>query len=384
MKETIVQSLEGNYFINKRGIPKGCELCLLGTKAVLFLNGLCQKPQHCAWYCPLSQKRRNKDIAYINELQITGPERIFTEIQKMDAKGLSITGGEPLLSENLHKTLKLIKLIKKRQGKSFHIHLYTNGIHFTQEIARNLYKTGLDEIRFHPPKNKWTNIALALQEGLHAGAEVPLIPAEPYISELKKFVMYLDKIGAPFINLNEFEYCFPNSSSLKKKGFLLEQGTIASVKGTKDAVLRLLTEMAPSTTLKLHFCSIRAKDYFQLKERYLRRAKHVKRPFEEITEEGLLLYAQIEGDREPMDELKKILLKDSGMPRKYVSLTENAMKLPYYIVLDNNFQKLLKPFKLQTFIIECLPFDEDEEIQHRHVTEKIPLALFKKEYEFSP
>ena len=50
---------------------------------------------------------------------------------------------------------------------------------------------------------------------MSVGAEVPVIPEKEYVKNLEELIFYLDEIGAEFINLNEFEYCSPNSQSLK-------------------------------------------------------------------------------------------------------------------------------------------------------------------------
>ncbi|MHA1687853.1 MAG: hypothetical protein ACTSUN_00700, partial [Promethearchaeota archaeon] len=79
-KIKIVQSKGNTFYIKRRGIPKGCKYCLKGSKAVLFLNGICQKPAHCYWYCPISMERRDKKDTYINELKIQGEDEILQEI----------------------------------------------------------------------------------------------------------------------------------------------------------------------------------------------------------------------------------------------------------------------------------------------------------------
>ncbi|MBY9010475.1 MAG: radical SAM protein, partial [Candidatus Lokiarchaeota archaeon] len=226
----ILESKAHTFYVKKKGIPKGCQQCLKGTKAVLFLNGTCQSPKHCWWYCPISEKRKGKEDTYINEIQISSKEQILHELKAINAKGMSITGGDPLYEPNLNKTLEYIKFVKKNKGKKFHIHLYTNSLNFSEEIAVKLARAGLDEIRFNPSKENWNVIKYALNKGMSVGAEVPVIPEVEYIENLKKFIFYLNKIGADFINLNEFEYSLPNSQNLKDRNFKLEAGTIASVK----------------------------------------------------------------------------------------------------------------------------------------------------------
>ncbi|NVM18214.1 MAG: radical SAM protein [Candidatus Lokiarchaeota archaeon] len=372
----IVESKAHTFYIKKKGIPKGCQQCLKGTKAVLFLNGICQNPKHCWWYCPISEKRKGKKDTYINEIQISSKEQILHELKTINAKGMSITGGDPLYEPNLKKTVEYIKYVKENMGNKFHIHLYTNGLNFNEEIAKKLARVGLDEIRFNPSKKNWNVIKCALNKGMNVGAEVPVIPEAEDIGNLKKLIFYLDKIGADFINLNEFEYCSPNSQHLKERNFMLEVGTIASVRNSKKCAIQLVKDIAPKVSLKIHFCTIRAKDYWQLRERYLRRAKTIKLPYEQITSDGLLLYAQIEGEKIDIKEIHTILLNEIKIPQNFLSCKETIINLPITFAIEERFINLLIQNNLKGYIIEMTPFRED---LYQQITEKTPIKLFKKE-----
>ncbi len=372
----ILESKAQTFYVKKKGVPKGCQQCLKGTKAVLFLNGICQNPKHCWWYCPISEKRKGKKDTYINEIQITSKEQILHELKAISAKGMSITGGDPLYEFNLKKTLESIKFIKENKGKKFHIHLYTNGLNFSEEIATKLARAGLDEIRFNPSKDNWNVMKYALNKGMSVGAEVPVIPEVEYIENLKKFIFYLNKMGADFINLNEFEYSLPNSQNLLERNFKLEASTIASVKNSKEYGMKLIHDIVPKVTIKIHFCTIIAKDYWQLKERYLRRAKTVKLKYEEITREGLLLYALIEGKEKDIKEFCNLLLNELKVPQNFLSYEATTIKLPIKFAMEEDLLDLLIQHNLQGYIIEMTPFRKEK---YQQITEKTPIKLFKEE-----
>ena len=378
-KPQIKKSEQNSFYIKGRGIPRGCKYCLKGTKVILFLNGICQKPDHCSWYCPISEERRGKEASYADEILILSKEDLLDEIEKINAKGISITGGEPLSEFNLEKTIDYIKYIRLKKGKRFHIHLYTNGINFNETIVNRLALMGLDEIRFHPAKENWANIKLALNKGISVGAEVPVIPNKNYLEQLEKFIIYLDNIGAEFINLNEFEFCFPNSQSLKQRGFQLKKGSIAAVNNSYESALNLIKNMSLKVSLKIHFCSIRTKDYYQLKNRYLRRAKSIKFPFEVITEEGLLIYAQIEGKQEDLKQLKQELFSKYKIRQGLILFNKKNLKLPFYIALNPDFLDILSTYDLKGYIVEMTPF---RNLKYQQITEKTPIEEFKNEYEF--
>jgi len=376
-KAKVIKSKENNLYIKGRGLPKGCKLCLKGQKTVLFLNGICQKPDHCSWYCPISIERRDKNLTFANEIEITSKEGLLEEVNKIDAKGMSITGGEPLSELNLEKTLDYIKYIKIQKGYKFHVHLYTNGINFNNSIASKLALAGLDEIRFHPPKEAWSNIELALNKGLVVGAEVPVIPNKEKIKELHKFIIYLNSIGVDFINLNEFEYCFPNSESLKSRGYQLKKGSIASVVNSYEVAIDLMKNLSNKVSIKMHFCLIHSKDYYQLKNRYLRRAKNIKLPFEVITEEGLLMFAQIEGNRDDIEKFSNILLTEMKINKNLILFNGNDIKLPISLSIDNQIISLFERFRLKGYIVEMIPFRHQK---YQQITEKTPIKLFKEEF----
>jgi len=376
----IFKTIEGNHLIKGRGLPKGCKFCLKGQKAVLFLNGICQKPDHCSWYCPISLERRNSNKTFANEIEINSFNELLEEVEKIDAKGMSITGGEPLSKLNLETTIEYIKYIKNQKGKKFHIHLYTNALNFNESIAHRLALAGLDEIRFHPSKENWSKIKIALNKGMDVGAEVPVIPDKENIKELEDFIIFLNKIGVDFINLNEFEYCFPNSQELKNRGYQLKNGSIASVVNSQEVGIALLKDLGNKVSIKMNFCPIHSKDYYQLRNRYLRRAKNVKLPHEVITEEGLLLFGQIEGKKEDLEELNSYLLSEMRIDQNLILLSEINIKLPFYLAIDNTIISVLENFNLIGYIIEMTPFRRKK---YQQITEKTPIKLFKEEFGFN-
>ncbi len=376
MKFKIIESKGSTFYLKGRGIPTGCKHCLNGTKTVLFLNGICQTPSHCYWYCPISNERRGKSITYANEVEINGTKELLQEVNLMDARGMSITGGEPLLPANLPKCLEYIQYMKKEKGPKFHVHLYTNGINFTKSVAKLLSQAGLDEIRFHPSPTQWSNIKLALGMNMDVGVEIPLIPEQDYLEKAEKLILFLSDIGANFINLNEFEYCFPNSAELKKRGFHLEKNSIASVEHSRKWAFELIQKMAPQVSMKMHFCTIYSKDYWQLKQRYQRRAKGVKQPHEFITPEGLLMYAQIEASNDHMKEIAYFLTNSLKISPIKIGIHGNIVTFPLEKIKDKRLIPFLEKNNYACYILETLPFKTKRD---EYITEKTPLNVFLEE-----
>ena len=101
--EEIERYLEENF----DKLPKGCRQCVRGEKLVLFITGICNN--NC-YYCPLSEKRKNKDVIYANERLINSIEEAIEEAKLCSSKGVGITGGNPLLK--IDRTVKFLKALK--------------------------------------------------------------------------------------------------------------------------------------------------------------------------------------------------------------------------------------------------------------------------------
>lgn len=267
-------------------LPEGCRLCYMGAKMVLFVTGVCRKS---CFYCPVSNERRGKDLIFANERPVKRDEDIIEEAVSMDALGTGITGGEPLL--RLERVVHYIKLLKNQFGEPHHIHLYT-ALAPGKDVLESLRKAGLDEVRFHPPLHLWADISdtpyrksllTARELGLSTGIEIPSIP-----SKLSGILSLLEEAGG-FLNLNELEFSETNAEELKKRGFVAVDDVSSAALGSKEAAESL-------TISKFHFCSSRFKDAVQLRERFKRIAKKLSRDFDEITEDGTLVYGVIEGN----------------------------------------------------------------------------------------
>lgn len=298
-------------------LPEGCRLCYKGAKMVLFVTGVCGK--NC-FYCPVSYERREKDMIYANERRVKRDEDVVEEAISMDALGTGITGGEPLL--RLDRVVHYIKILKNKFGRSHHIHLYT-ALAPNKGVLESLRKAGLDEIRFHPPQNMLQNIGLtyyrvsiieAHKLGLSTGIEMPSIS-----HDLDSVASLLKEVDG-FLNLNELEFSETNLSELKKRGYVPVDDTSSAALGSKDVAESIVYD-------KLHFCSSRFKDAVQLRERFKRIARKSARYFDEITDDGTLVYGIIEGDCSD-------LLKEAGVQEDMYAAYEGSVETSWWIAED--------------------------------------------------
>ena len=284
---------------------------------VLFVYGYCD--QRDCFYCPLGENRKNVDAVYANERRVESDRDGLDEARRMDALGSSITGGEP--QEVLERTCHYLSLLKDEFGPDHHTHLYT-GITGGRENMRRLSEAGLDEIRVHPPYERWGDLHgteweeilhIAREEGLTPAFEIPGIRAE------SEFLDFLDEGAAEFCNVNEFEMSQGNYRRMQEAGYELQEGHMSAVDGSKAEVLE---EMAAHP--KVYFCTSVFKDAAQHRNRLKRMARNVRRAFDEVTDDGTLVYGKAWVGEARLDEL--------GVPEEFYTVKSDHVELAWWLL----------------------------------------------------
>jgi uncharacterized protein len=292
-----------SYCVND--LTKGCKSCLRGEKLVLFMGGKCSRS---CWYCSLSDSRKKCHKTFANERQVRRIKDIFLEIKESNAKGIGITGGDPLVY--FRKLLKILKKIRKKFNKNFHIHIYLPPNLVTLKKIKKL-SPYIDEFRFHPSflinpdkdlqneeKNKIKEISKEIGKN-RVGLELPLIPDKE--KEIISFVSSLkDYIG--FLNLNEFEISETNFN-IVIKNYKINEDTY-TISQSKKSGLNILKHFK-KTKLKIHLCTAKTKDLHQ----YVNRLKKYNiLPFGHKTKDGNVIYFAVypKNIRKVSKQIKKI------------------------------------------------------------------------------
>jgi pyruvate formate-lyase activating enzyme-like uncharacterized protein len=285
---------------------------------VLFVYGYCD--QRDCFYCPLGENRKNVTDVYANERRVESDSDVIGEAKRMSALGTSITGGEP--QEAMAKTTRYLSLLKDEFGEDHHTHLYT-GITGGRTNMRRLSEAGLDEIRFHPPYELWGDLHgtewedilyVAREEGLTPAFEIPGIRAEP------EFLDFLDEGAADFCNVNEFEMSDGNYRRMQKEGFELQEGHMSAVEGSKDDAI--LDEMASHE--KVYFCTSVFKDAAQHRNRLKRMARNIRRAFDEVTDDGTLVYGKAFAPATRFESL--------GVPEEFYTVKSNHVEVAWWLL----------------------------------------------------
>ncbi len=320
----------GSYY---NYLPEGCRICRRGAKLVLFVTGICNNK---CFYCPISAERFGKDVVFANEREVKEVNDFLDELELMDAEGIAITGGEPLLK--LDRVLEFLKI-----SKDLHSHLYTSIP--TDELVLSKLSKYLDEIRFHPPELKNVKaykepIRTAKKLGMEVGFEIPAIRFEPEIIEIAN---ELDV----FLNVNQLEVSETNFKEIVKRGYSVKDYYVEC-----DEIVKRYEKAN-----KFHYCSARFKDIAQFRRRLIRMAMNHP-DFYRVTKEGTIICCFIEGENL---ELAEEILKRHGY--EYVRVDKGIET----DVEATKIRELLKAEGFRVSIIERYPTSK------RIVVEVIPI-----------
>jgi len=330
-----------------------------GAKLVLFVSGVCREG---CYYCPLSEKRRGKDLAWVNERRVRSDADVLEEARRMRALGAGITGGDPAL--RLERTLHYIELLKSELGEEFHIHMYTASCLSEGELE-SLRSAGLDELRFHITESNrrrvWESIRAAGRAELEVGVEIPALPGGE--EEMFKIAVKVGELGG-FLNLNELEFSDTNARALEERGFSPREDSYGA-RGSGAAALRVMERLEEEgVDVRVHLCTSRYKDAGQLRLRLLRTALANAKPYEEVTEEGLLLKGVVYS-REDLAKLRLRLMREFQIPPHLIAVDAQKRRIETTREIARELAKYLREGSV--YIVEEYPTAD------RLETEVVPL-----------
>ncbi|MFO7827150.1 MAG: radical SAM protein [Bacteroidales bacterium] len=281
-------------------ISQGCELCGRGYWSCLFINGVCNA--NC-FYCPTGQQ--DVSVPTTNTLEFPNVNDYIEYIKKFGFKGVSISGGEPLLT--FEKTWEYIDAVRKNFGDSIYIWMYTNGILATEEKLIKLKEAGLNEIRFDLSADNYKLDAIKLAVGIieNVTVEIPTIPED--FEVLKNLIKELKAIGVNYLNLHQIR-CTPfNYKNLVNKGYTFLHGPKIVVLESELTALRLIKyNIDNKINLPINYCSFIYKYRFQNRAARIRHAKEICNAYEEITITGLIRNLMVKDSPDKINHIIKI------------------------------------------------------------------------------
>lgn len=293
-----------NWFFKKtkpwiNSLSKGCQVCGEGQWSCLFITGLCNA--NC-FYCPTSQKEDH--LPTTQQLEFLDPQDYADYINKFGFKGVSFSGGEPLLF--FDRLTLFLTTIRNQCAPELYIWMYTNGKLFTKEKAEKLGQLGLDEIRFDIGATQYNIDTIHFAKGLipNITVEIPAVPEK--MDLLKSLLPDLIKAGVTNINLHQMRLTEHNVSKLEKHPYSYLHGEAPTVVESELAALELIKHVDENQLpIGINYCGFQYKNRFQKSGYRYKLAQHLIGPPAWITEAGYI--GQLIGTAEAASEEPKLL-----------------------------------------------------------------------------
>ena len=268
--------------VDCNGLSPGCRRCGDGDWSCLFINGRCNG--RC-FYCPTAQDDDGPPVT--NGLPFTSPEDYAAYVAALGFGGVSISGGEPLITPDL--TLAYLSAVRKRCGDDVHLWLYTNSTLLTAELCSRLRDAGLNEIRFDLGAVRYNLKKLRLAVGCipTVTVEIPAVPEDEELLKLK--MVEMTEAGVKHLNLHQMRLTPHNFGPLTERGYTFLHGEkITVLESELSALGTVRFGLEQGNTLPVNYCSFPYKRRFQQAAARRRSALALSTPGNTVTEPGYL------------------------------------------------------------------------------------------------
>ncbi len=278
--KTKVNSSYKNSKLWYKSLSKGCELCAAGEWSCLFVNNICNATCN---FCPTGQQ--SDEIPSSQGSTFYSPKEYADYINYFDFKGVSLSGGEPLLT--LPKTIEFIEAIRKYCRPDIYLWMYSNGLLGSKSIFKHLKSLGLDEVRFNLVAGNFdlSVIEKASPYIKNITVEIPAVPE--HYEKLVSILPQLVTMGVTNINLHQLRVTPHNVNKMICKGYTFVHGDPVTVAESELTALRLI-EYAFENHIQIgiNYCNYHYKNNFQ-KAGYRRKmASKFADVNQEVTEKG--------------------------------------------------------------------------------------------------
>jgi pyruvate formate-lyase activating enzyme-like uncharacterized protein len=273
-------------------LSPGCRICGQGRWSCLFINGKC----NCrCFYCPTTQNEIG--VPTTNQVPFNKAEDYADYVRLFDFSGVSISGGEPLLT--FDRTLRYIRSVRRKMGDRLHIWLYTNTTLLTQEYVLKLQDAGLNEIRMDISAADYglKKAALAVGAIPCVTVEIPAVPEDQ--DRLAALLPVIQDMGINHLNLHQLRLTPHNRVNFKNRPYTYLHGDKVTVLESELTALALIREAcSQGLSLPINYCSFVYKHRYQRAAARRRNARLVSKDHESITENGYIRTLALQGPRE--------------------------------------------------------------------------------------
>lgn len=268
--------------VDCNSLSPGCRHCGAGGWSCLFVNGRCNGQ---CFYCPTAQDDSGPPVT--NGLAFTDPDEYADYVATLGFSGVSISGGEPLLTPEL--SLSFLRAVRKRCGDKVHLWLYTNGTMLTADLCSKLKDAGLDEIRFDLGAVRYNlkKLRLAIDCIPTVTVEIPAVPEDEELLKLK--MVEMAEAGVKHLNLHQMRLTPHNFGPLTARGYIFLHGEKVTLLESELSALRMVRfGLEQGIPLPVNYCSFTFKRRFQLAASRRRAALSICGSGETVTEAGFL------------------------------------------------------------------------------------------------
>lgn len=300
-------------------LSPGCRSCVAGTWSCLFVTGRCNC--RCS-FCPTPQDEEG--VPGTNTIDFPRARDYAEYTERFEFDGVSFSGGEPLLSPD--RTLDYLRAVRERRGDEVWTWLYTNGSLLDRTLLERLRDAGLDELRVDVAAVGYDLAGVALAVGVipTVTVEIPAIPEDA--ARLRALLPVLQDLGVDHLNLHQLRLTPHNLLRLARRGYTFLHGPKVTVLESELAALELVVHaLDQGLGLPVNYCSYVYKTRFQGAAARRRAARVVRRPWEEITENGYLRTLSLAGPVERVRREAEHLGSVGGAPELYRLESEGAL-----------------------------------------------------------
>ena len=156
----------------------------------------------------------------------------------------------------------------------------------------------------------------------HCGAFVELPNGQTGLVHISEIADNYVRDVHDFLNINELEWGETCAAAMRERGFELDDGMHNAVKGARRWAEGLAGDP------KVHFCSSVFKDSVQLRERLKRIAANTARPFDEVTDDGTVVYGVLEPEG-AVDEFLEELDEDE------YAVCEGRIEMAWWVLAEH-------------------------------------------------
>lgn len=288
---------------HSHGLSPGCRLCVAGSWSCLFVNGRCNL--HC-FYCPGRQDETGQPNT--NNLAFASPAAYVAYLEKFDFRGMSLSGGEPLLTPE--RSLAFLNAAKRRFGDQLHCWMYTNGSLLDANLLGRLQDSGLDEIRFDIGATDYSlaKVAMAIGRIPTVTVEIPAVPEE--LPRLRAQLHDMAAIGVDYLNLHQLRLTAYNFPRFAGRPYRYLHGDKITVLESELAALELLNYAAEQKLqLPINYCSFIYKNRYQKAAARGRGAAIIGERCETLSPAGYLRSCTLRGTAQALQAIARQLAR---------------------------------------------------------------------------